>query len=56
MFNTSVNKAVYGFLTGLVGVAALFVPGITEWVSPEVIQGVTAVVTTIVVYFVPNKT
>jgi len=55
MLNTTVNKAVYGLLTGLIGVAALFVPGVTDWVSPEIIQGVTAIVTAAVVYFVPNK-
>lgn len=55
MLNTTVNKAVYGLLTGLLGVAALFVPGITEWVSPEIVSGVTAVVTSLVVYLVPNK-
>lgn len=56
MLNTTVNKAVYGFLTGLLGVAALFIPGVTEWVSPEIVQGVTAVITAAVVYLVPNKT
>ncbi len=55
MLNTTVNKAVFCFLTGLVSVAALFVPGVTDWASPEIIQGITAIVTTAVVYFVPNK-
>jgi len=49
------TKAIAAFLTGLVGLLAQF--GIDpEWVTPEVISGVTMIVATILVYALPNKT
>ena len=55
MLNTNVNKAVYGFLAGLVALVALFVPTAETWFSPELLQGVASLIAAfVVVYAVPN--
>jgi hypothetical protein len=48
-------KAITAFLTGVVGVAAMFIPGITDIVTPEVIAAVTVLAQTALVWFVPNR-
>lgn len=49
------NKAIAAFLTGAVGVASMFVPGIEGIVTPEIIAAVTTILATVLVYAVPNK-
>ena len=49
------TKAVAALLTGLVGIAAMFVPSITEHVTPEVIGGIATAVGAALVYLIPNK-
>lgn len=48
------SKAIAAFLTGLVGLLAQF--GVDpEWLTPELIAGATMLVSTILVYALPNK-
>lgn len=49
------SKAIAAFLTGAVGVASMFVPGIEAVATPEVIAAVTTILATALVYLVPNK-
>jgi hypothetical protein len=49
------HKAIAAFLTGLVGVIAMFIPSVQTFATPEIISAVTALVTAAVVWFVPNK-
>ncbi len=37
-------KAIAAFLTGAVGVAAMFIPGVTDVVTPEIIAAITTLV------------
>jgi hypothetical protein len=53
---TMYAKAITAFLTGVVGVVAMFVPGVEAFATPEMIAAVTAIVSTILVYAIPNKT
>lgn len=49
------NKAIAAFLTQLAALGAVF--GLDpEWVTPELISSVSVVVTTALVYLLPNKT
>ncbi len=48
------SKAIAAFLTGLVGLLAVF--GIDpDWITPELISGVTMLVSTVLVYAIPNR-
>lgn len=49
------NKAIVAVLGSLVILLAPFVPGIETVVTPEVIQGISAILTPALVYFIPNK-
>lgn len=49
-------KAISAFLTGAVGVIAMFLPGVERVATPEVIAAVTVLVQTALVYRIPNKT
>ncbi len=49
-------KAIAAFLTGAVGVAAMFIPGVTDVVTPEIIAAITTLVSAFLVYQIPNKT
>ena len=49
------RKAIVALISAIVVVIAMFVPQITEYVSPEVIGAIGAVVVGIITYFVPNK-
>ena len=51
---SGMGKAIGALLTGVLGVLAQF--GIdVEWLTPEVIAGIQAIITTVVVYAVANK-
>lgn len=49
------HKAVVALLTGLAATIALFIPAITDHVTPELIGAVATVIGTALVYFVPNR-
>lgn len=49
------NKAWASLLTGLVGVAASFEPAVAEHVGEEQIMAVTVLLSTAMVYLVPNR-
>lgn len=49
------RKAIAAFLTGCVAVAAMFVPEITNVVTPEVIASAATVIGTIAVYAFKNE-
>lgn len=49
------HKALVAFLTGLVGVVAMFIPAVTDHVTPEIIGAVATVIGTALVYLVPNR-
>lgn len=48
-------KAIAAFLTGAVGFIAMFVPGVTDTVTPEVIAAITTLASAFFVYLIPNK-
>jgi hypothetical protein len=48
------RKAIAAALSGVLGVAAFFMPGIVEAISPEVIASVSALLATVLVWIVPN--
>ncbi|MEM9969505.1 MAG: hypothetical protein AAF762_00180 [Pseudomonadota bacterium] len=48
------RKAFAAGITGIVGVAALFVPGVADMLSEEVVMAIATVAATVVVYAVPN--
>lgn len=47
-------KAIAAAITGLVGLVAMFAPGVREFATPEAIAAVSTVVSTVLVYLVPN--
>lgn len=52
--NTTINKAIVALLGSLVTLAGVF--GLElDWVSDEVIGAAGAILTTLLVYLVPNK-
>ena len=48
------RKAIAAGITGIVGVAALFIPGIADYASPEAITAISTVIATVLVYAIPN--
>jgi hypothetical protein len=49
------DKAVAAFLTGAVGVVAMFVPAIRDYLTPEVIAAASMLIGTALVYLIPNR-
>lgn len=49
------HKAIAAMLASAVSLVAIFVPGVDQLVSPEIVSAVAAIVTPLLVYFVPNK-
>lgn len=49
------SKAISAFLAGLVGVLATFGVSEAESITPEMISAVTMILSTILVYALPNK-
>lgn len=49
------DKAVAAFITGAVGLAAMFVPAIRDFITPEVIAAASMLIGTVLVYAIPNR-
>jgi len=52
---TSIDKAIAAFLSSAIFFAALFWPGITQYVTPDILAIVGTLVTAIITWAVPNK-
>lgn len=52
---TRYSKAIAAFLTGAVALAAQFAPGVEDVLTPEMIQSIALVASTVLVYAVPNR-
>ncbi len=53
---TSVDKAIAAIFGGIVTVASMVFGVEAAWATPELIAAVGSVITTVLVYAVPNKT
>jgi hypothetical protein len=52
---TSIDKAIVAFIGALVYLITEFTNLSAEIISPEIIQSAAAIITALLVYFVPNK-
>lgn len=49
------HKAIAAALTGTVGILAMFIPGIEDVISPEVIAAIATIAAAVLVYAIPNQ-